>query len=459
MTSIIWMIVCLLIVGAGLLAGRGISAKQWTGGDRTLGPVAVGCILAATQIGGMSIVGAAQNGYTLGISASWYSIANGLFLIIFALLAKTMREKMPSENIPDYLESRFSVRSSSLYSYAWLVMGYIYIPIQLKTISGIIRIVIPGLGNSVAIVLGLTLAAVYTAIAGMKGSSIIGKITCFGTYIMLAIFLIMTLGNWGGYSGLTASLPAEYNDWSNGYPASTIVSYMIGGTLSAIVMQSFMQAFLAAKDSKTARNGSIVGYLLAAPISVLAAIIGMMARSANDGLGDGSTAFAWAIGAFSSPLVSGVLLAFVTMIIIATVAGMILANGTIMSRLYRTQINPNADEKKVLKTTRVATIIFAYLSLIAAFVIPSAALTDMFLALVYSCTVPTSFSVIAGLFWKRANAAASLASMICGLLTGIIWQVFSLSYIMQAVYAIALVTFAVGIIVTLATSGKAPHQA
>ena len=157
--TIVWLLVCLAIIAAGIYAGKGISAKQWSGGDRSLGPVAVGCILAATQIGGMSIIGAAQNGYTLGISASWYSIANGLFLFLFALLANILRKNMPSETIPDYLEHRFSVHSGRIYTYAYLVMGFIYIPIQLKTIASVIQIVIPSFSNNVAIVVGLTMAA------------------------------------------------------------------------------------------------------------------------------------------------------------------------------------------------------------------------------------------------------------------------------------------------------------
>lgn len=449
---IVWLISCLLIIGAGIYAGKGISAKQWSGGDRSLGPVAVGCILAATQIGGMSIVGAAQNGYTLGISASWYSIANGLFLFLFALLANLLRSKMPSETIPDYLEHRFSIHSARLYTYAYLVMGFIYIPIQLKTIASVIQIVIPTMGNDLAIVAGLTMAALYTSVAGMKGSSIIGKITCFGTYILMAVFLFISLQNMGGYSALLETLPVEYADWTNGYPISKIISYMIGGCLSAIVMQTFMQAYLSAKDVKTARTGSVIGYILAAPISILAAIVGMMAYSANKDLGDGSTAFAWGIKNLTGDAFAGIILAFVTMIIIATVAAMILATGTLLGRIYRTQIAPQADEAKQLKVSRVATFVFAYLTLIAAFMIPSASLTNMFLTLVYSCTIPTSFSLIGGLVWKRANTTASLASMICGLLTGLVWQLFGLTYIMESVYAIAIVTFAVGILVTLLTS-------
>jgi len=459
MTSIVWLIVCLLIVGAGIMSGRGITAKQWSGGDRSLGPVAVGCILAATQIGGVSIVGAAQNGYTQGISASWYSIANGLFLIVFALLAKALRDKMPSESIPDYFENRFSVTSSRFYTYTWLFMGFIYIPIQLKTIAGVIQTVVPALNSSLAIVVGLTLAALYTAVAGMKGSSIIGKITCFGTYILLAVFLAGTLGKFGGYSGLAASLPADHSNIMNGYTVSKLFSMALGNTLAGIVFQTFMQAYLSAKDVKTARNGSIIGYVLAAPISILAGIIGMMACVSNKDLGDGANAFAWAIDNLTSPLLGGMILAFVTMIIVSTVAAMILSCGTMITRIYRTQINPQATDEKTLKVSRIGSIVFAYLTLIAAFIIPSASMTTMFLTTVYSCTIPASFSILGGVFWKKTTKTASVVSMACGLLTGVAWQVFGLGYIMEAVYAITLVTFATGIIVTLLTSKEKTAQA
>jgi len=455
----VWAVACVLIVVVGIMAGRGITSKQWTGGDRSMGPVAVGCVLAATQIGGMSVVGAAQNGYVGGISASWYSIASGVFLLVFAALANVLRNRMPSEKVPDYFEKRFGVASSRLYTYAWLVMGFIYIPIQLKTIAGIIQIVIPSLNVHLAVVVGLTLAALYTGIAGMKGSSIIGKITCFGTYILLAVFLATKLGQFGGYSGLVAQLPATHADWMNGYSFARIFSMMLGGTLGGLVFQTFMQAFLAAKDEKTAATGSVLGYVLAAPISVLCGIVGMMALAGNKELGNGSTAFAWAINEYASPLFGGLILALATMIIVATVAAMILACGTMLNKVYTTQINPKADEAKSLKFTRIASIVFAYATLIAAFAIPSASLTSMFLALVYSMTTPFSFSLLGGVFWKGASKAGSIASIVCGLITGICWQVFSLGYIMESVYAIFIVTFVVGIVVSLVCKDKEPQQA
>lgn len=77
-----WIITFVLIVGIGVYAGTKITnSGQWSGNDKSMGIFAVGAVLGAWQIGGMSIVGAAQNGYVMGIAGSWYSIANGLYIL------------------------------------------------------------------------------------------------------------------------------------------------------------------------------------------------------------------------------------------------------------------------------------------------------------------------------------------------------------------------------------------
>ena len=68
----VWIITFCLIIGIGIYAGTKIkSANQWSGGDKTMGALSLGCVFAAWQIGGMAVVGAAQNGYNLGISGAW----------------------------------------------------------------------------------------------------------------------------------------------------------------------------------------------------------------------------------------------------------------------------------------------------------------------------------------------------------------------------------------------------
>lgn len=82
----------------------------------------------------------------------------------------------------------------------------------------------------------------------------------------------------------------------------------------------------------------------------------MMARAANDGLGDGATAFAWAIRDMNTPVMAGIIFAVCTMIIAATMATMMMATGTILTNIYKKQINKNADDHQILKISRFGTI-------------------------------------------------------------------------------------------------------
>lgn len=126
-----WIVTFVIIVGIGVWSGTKIkSANQWSGGDKTMGPLTLGCVFAAWQIGGMAVVGAAQNGYTLGISGAWYSIAGSFYFIALALFAKLIRNNMPGDSVPIYLQKRFDTKTSRLYSYAWIVYGFLYIPIS-----------------------------------------------------------------------------------------------------------------------------------------------------------------------------------------------------------------------------------------------------------------------------------------------------------------------------------------
>lgn len=449
-----WIITFALIIGIGIYAGTTIrSSNEWSGGDRTMSAFSVGAVLGAWQIGGMSIVGAAQNGYTMGIAGCWYSIAGGIYFLLVAILSKVLRENMPGDALPDYLKKRYSAPVARLQSYIWIIFGFIYIPIQLKTIASIIQIVVPSFNPMAAMICGVTIAAVYTGFAGMKGSSAIGRIVCIATYVLLIGFVAVNLPKFGGYGGLIEKLPQGFNELT-AMPTQQIIAWAIGGALSSAVMQSVLQPVLAAKSAKAGRNGCIIGYLFAAPICILTAIVGMMGRATTDQLGDGATAFAWTVKEFASPIAGGIIFAVCTMIIAATMATMMMATGTILTNIYKNQINTHATDKQILQVSRWGTIILAFSTLIPAFIIPSSQLTNMFLTLTYCATSPLSFSVIVGMLWKRVNAKASMSSIIAGVITAVLWVVLDLNPVLNLVYPVITFSYLVGITVTLTTSPK-----
>ena len=454
-----WLITFIVVVGIGVYAGTKIkSSNQWSGGDRSLGVLSLGCVFAAWQIGGMAIVGAAQNGYNLGISGAWYSIAGSFYFIVLAFFAKIIREKMPGESVPKYLQIRFDSKTSKLYSYAWIIYGFFYIPIQLKTVSSIISLVVPELNGILIMLIGVTVAVLYTSFSGMKGASAVGRVVCIGIYILLIVFTIITLQKFGGYRELVQKLPQEYSKMNN-MPIQRIIAWIFGGCISTAVMQSVLQPLLAAKDPETARKGSILGYLISAPICFFTALCGILSKVSGADLGDGTTAFAYAIKTFSSPVFAGIIFAFATMIIAATMATMMLATGTIITNIYKTQINPEADDNKILKMSKVITFIFAYLTLIPAFLIPSSSLTNLFLRLQHIAAAPVSFSILLGLTWKKVTKEGAFFSMLSGMIVGIIWMVLGFSDKIEAIYPVVLVTYFIGIIVSLVTNKKGEELA
>ena len=320
----------------------------------------------------------------------------------------------------------------------------------MKTVSSIIAIVLPSVNITVAMIIGLTLAVLYTSFSGMKGAETVGRIVCIGIYILLIIFVFLNLKKFDGYGGLLSQLPKEYSSMTN-MPIQRIIAWIFGGCISTAVMQSVLQPLLAAKDPESAQKGSIIGYLIAAPICFFTALCGMMAKASGANLGDGSTAFAYTIDFFSSPIFAGIIFAFTTLIISATMATMMLATGTIITNIYKTDINPNATDEKILKTSKIVTFIFAYLTLIPASIIPSESLTNLFLTLQHVAAAPVSFSIIVGLTWNKATKQGAFWSMLLGIIVGISWMVLGLTDKLEAIYPVFLTTYIVGFVVSKMT--------
>ena len=190
MTVVItWIVACIAIISVGVFAGRGMKGEgQWSGEDRSMSMWSLAFIFGGFQIGGMAIVGAAQNGYTMGIAGAWYSIAGSCYLLALAVVGRFLHKNMPGISVPLYLSQRYGLAPSRLYSYVWIIYGFLYIPMQLITICSIINIVLPQLPTAPAMLVGITLGALYTSFAGLQGAAAVGRVCCIGICVVLVIF-------------------------------------------------------------------------------------------------------------------------------------------------------------------------------------------------------------------------------------------------------------------------------
>ena len=116
MLIISWAIALIAIMIAGMWAGRALeSSRQFTGADRSYGAIGVGCMLAAVQIGGMSMIGAAQNGYNIGIAGAWYSVSGCCYFFVMIACVKALYKKMPGVSLTQYLGMRYGKINARIY--------------------------------------------------------------------------------------------------------------------------------------------------------------------------------------------------------------------------------------------------------------------------------------------------------------------------------------------------------
>ena len=215
-------------------------------GGRSLNWAAVAVLIAVFQIGGTSIMGAAQNGYVMGIAGSWYGIAGFISIGLTALFSSKLRSSFEGDTLSSFLENRYNDRVGKLYSTIYLIMGFFYIPIQLFTLTTIIRMIIPGISLGFAAVIGLLLSITYSSISGIKGASSVGKLTCVIIYISIVVGVIMIVNTVGGMDVLRSELPPEYFKLS-AMPLSTILGWFATIFVAFLTMQAGVQPCVSCK--------------------------------------------------------------------------------------------------------------------------------------------------------------------------------------------------------------------
>lgn len=454
MVAIICGVLFVTILLLGILAGRNIKgANEWANGGKNLKWFTSGMLIVTFQIGGTSIIGSSQFGYTLGMAGVWYSLAGSVAIALSALFASSLRKHINEDTFTNFLENRYSSKVGNIYSTVYLVMGFIYIPIQLFTLTTILRTAIPSLSFNASCVIGLLLSISYIVVSGIKGASLVSKITGILMYVSITIGVIFTLNKTGGFIHLREVLPDSYFSIFT-MPTYTWVSWFITVFVAFLTMQAAIQPTLSCQDDKQAVKGVLFGAMINLPIGFLCAWIGMVSK-AQMTTETSSLAFASTISKFTPTWLTGIIFAGIALIIVCTLAGQMLAVGTIIQKVLKPIYDKKAfDDKRRLLFARMLTFGYAFLTIIPTFLVQQAMLSQLVTILIACATGPMFFSIVAGMFWNRMNATASTWSILAGLVVGVSWSVFGNTGAIHPVYLILPASALAGIIVALASENK-----
>jgi SSS family solute:Na+ symporter len=414
-----------LIVGT--LASKLVkkSSKRFMIAGKSLPLFFVGTMLAAQSIDGNSSLGNVSLVYQFGFwSGAAIPIGLAACLILTAIFYAKKMNKMSMLTLPDFYFRRFGNASEGI-SGILMMVSFVVLVAGNFAATGYILSVVLHIDFIWAMLIGAIIVLIYTYAGGLFSSA---YTDIFQIYLAIAAFWAAFLFFAGGFAGVSfdtilGSAPPGYLDLSGltdmGNGALINWAGIMALALGDIVALDFMERVFSARDGKTARRGAFMGAGLTILTIVPTSMMGIVALYFLPDLVDPYTAYP-DLAINHVPFVIGLaLLMGVLGASMSTANGGLLAISSVMSRnivqrniLKRILKRPGMGDRKLLMVTRIFTIPMMLAAFVLAYMIPQ---PGVYLILAFDIVFAGAWAPLTfGLFWRKANTPATLASLIIG---------------------------------------------
>jgi len=207
-----WIVYAIVVAYLGILLGVGFYASKRikTGEDfmlagRGLGPILIAGTLAATEVGGGSSMGVAQQAFgDWGLSAGWYVLTLAIVFVILAFLAPKLRSTRVT-TVPEFFARKYGKANHILTTVILLLPMIGLTAIQIMA-SGIVLSIMLGIEFKIAVLVMGAVAVTYSVVGGLWSvtlTDMIQWICVVGGIIITVPFALKAVGGW---SVVTSSL-------------------------------------------------------------------------------------------------------------------------------------------------------------------------------------------------------------------------------------------------------------
>lgn len=410
----------LLIVG--FLASRNVkdSADFIVAGRRL--PVWL-CTLTlfATWFGGGTCIGAAGAAFKegfLGVIADPFGAALCLFLAGFFYVRIMRRMKLLT--IADFFRTRFGPKAELVASLCLLPAYIGWVGSQFVAFGYILHS-LTGMDTSLAIVLGAVIVLAYTTAGGMWAVTITDFFQGIILIAGLVLLLPVILQDVGGWSAIQSRLPethfnllpqASFKDWI-WYTEAWLV---IG--LGSIPGQDLLQRALSSRDEGVAQNSAYIAGLMYLTIGMIPVLLGMIGAVVLPNIADPEYILPELALKYLHPGGIALFVGALLSALMSSADSALLAPASVMGENIARHFNQNLTGEQVLKISRWSVPIFGALSLIIALYFKNVydLMVNSWAVLLVSLFVPLT----AGIYWKKANSTAAVASLVVGMASWIV---------------------------------------
>ena len=414
-------------VKAGLVASSVVSAWTW----------------AATLLQSSTVA------YQFGISGPfWYAAGASIQVILFAILAMKLKEKVPSSHtFPEMIFARFGKDSHKVFLFFALMTNTIVTAMLVLGAAAVVNS-LTGVNIYVAAFLIPIGVIVYTFFGGLRATFLaeyLNSVFLFTVVLVFVIAVYFSNPHIGGISGMFARLAAAASthpvqgNVAGSYLTMASSGALIFGVINIVgnfgtifVDQAYWQRAIAAAP-KSAFKGFIIGglawfaipFTLATTLGLSAVAIGAPLTSEQIGMGlVAPTAASQVLGDIGAILLLTMLFTAVTS---AGSAELVSVSSLVTYDIYRTYVKPSATGRGLMRISRIAIVAFGMgMGLLALMLLQiGASLQYIYLVmgvLIGSAVAPITLAIV----WKRTNKVAATVGALGGLVCGVaLWLTWS----------------------------------
>ncbi len=410
---------------------------------RHMGPMFVAGSLAATQIGGGSSLGVTEMAYgDWGLGAAWYVLAMAVTFFVLAFVGPKLRSAMV-KTVPEYFRRRYGEAPGTVTTVIMILPLIGLTAVQIIA-SAVALSVMTGMAYGTSVIAVAVIITLYSIMGGLWAVALTDVVQMFLIVIGMALCIPFALSRAGGWSEVTASVPASQFQFTSGISWPVIIGLIIMYTASFAVGQESVARYYAARDDRAAFRGSMVASLVNLIFAFIPAVLGIITLSLiNRNLIDGGAIMRhgarYALPTLAietmPPVIVGFLFAGIIAATMSSADSNLLGAGSIFGNdLYKIYLRKNATEREILKVTRISMLVIAAISTAVALMETGA----IIILLMFAFTLRAGGTIIpyiVGHYWRKASAAGALASIIVGSGTVILVENDFLSFFgLDAIY-------------------------
>ncbi len=414
---VILLLYAAVLMAVGLWIGRRVqTSSDFFVAGRRLGPGLIFTTLLAANIGAGSTMGAAQRGYSDGLSAWWWVGSAGFGSLVLAfwvgpkLRAVAARHNL--QTVGDYLEHRYGPQVRATVAILLWAGGLSLLAGQLMAMGYVLNVV-TGIDPRVGSVIGGLVVTVYFTAGGLLASVWVNAVQLGVLLVGFVIAFPVILGSVGGLAPVveaTRDIDNFWNFWAGGNSGWI---YLASLGPSFIVSPGILQRVYGARDDRAIRIGVGLNAVALLVFAAAPALLGMIARMVAPDLADPDLALPVLLLETLPVLLGAVALAAIFSAEVSSADAMLFWLATSLSKdLYARFVRPDAGDAEILRVARRAAVAGGVAGIAIAMISSSivTALLIFYTLLAVSLFVP----VIVGLYSGRVRTREAMASMVVG---------------------------------------------